>query len=129
MFHWICPECGREIAPPVRECPACDPIAATVETALSGEVEAPARAGNKIAEARAAEPSAQAIEEQAISSPPLAAAVETQIPQALPSSDREATELLPQFGAAEAGGDPLDYLANLLDSMEPEPPLSTTKPS
>src|SRR5579863_4563800 len=28
MFHWICPECGREIAPTVRECPACDPRAA-----------------------------------------------------------------------------------------------------
>jgi hypothetical protein len=25
MFHWICPECGREIPPAVRECPACDP--------------------------------------------------------------------------------------------------------
>src|SRR6185369_8824379 len=45
MFHWICPECGREIAPTVRECPVCDPVAATVETALAGEVEAPARAG------------------------------------------------------------------------------------
>src|SRR5665213_726486 len=44
MFHWICPECGREIAPTVRECPACDPAAATVENALAGEVEAPARA-------------------------------------------------------------------------------------
>src|ERR1043166_6323942 len=25
MFHWICPECGREIPPAVRECPVCDP--------------------------------------------------------------------------------------------------------
>jgi|SRR5579883_684018 hypothetical protein len=25
MFHWICPECGREIPPAVKECPACDP--------------------------------------------------------------------------------------------------------
>jgi hypothetical protein len=25
MFHWICPECGREIAPGVKECPVCDP--------------------------------------------------------------------------------------------------------
>src|ERR1700675_2845185 len=48
MFHWICPECGREIAPTVRECPVCDPVAATVETALAGEVEAPARAGNEV---------------------------------------------------------------------------------
>lgn len=28
MFHWICPECGREIPPSVRECQACDPHAA-----------------------------------------------------------------------------------------------------
>ena len=27
MFHWICPECGREIPPTIRECPACDPQA------------------------------------------------------------------------------------------------------
>jgi hypothetical protein len=27
MFHWICPECGREIPPSVRECQACDPNA------------------------------------------------------------------------------------------------------
>jgi hypothetical protein len=28
MFHWICPECGREIPPAVKECPTCDPQAA-----------------------------------------------------------------------------------------------------
>ncbi len=49
MFHWICPECGREIAPTIRECPACDPVAATVETAPAGEVEASARAGKEAA--------------------------------------------------------------------------------
>ena len=49
MFHWICPECGREIAPTVRECPVCDPVAATVETALAGEVEASACAGTEAA--------------------------------------------------------------------------------
>ena len=46
MFHWICPECGREIAPTVRECPACDPKAVVAEPALVGVVEAPARALN-----------------------------------------------------------------------------------
>src|SRR5271167_4285736 len=25
MFHWICPECGREIPPKLKECPSCDP--------------------------------------------------------------------------------------------------------
>jgi hypothetical protein len=28
MFHWICPECGREVAPQAKECAACDPLAA-----------------------------------------------------------------------------------------------------
>lgn len=27
MFHWICPECGQEIAPGVKECPVCEPQA------------------------------------------------------------------------------------------------------
>ncbi|MEQ1887066.1 MAG: hypothetical protein ABL967_18535 [Bryobacteraceae bacterium] len=43
MFHWICPECGREIAPTVRECPVCDPSADTAELVHAGVVEAPAR--------------------------------------------------------------------------------------
>lgn len=46
MFHWICPECGREIAPSMKECPACDPSAAvpvaagavTAQVALTPEV-------------------------------------------------------------------------------------------
>jgi hypothetical protein len=42
MFHWICPECGREIAPTVRECPACEG-ADTAELVLAGVVEASAR--------------------------------------------------------------------------------------
>src|ERR1700674_3164305 len=48
MFHWICPECGREIAPTVRECPVCDPKAVVAEPALVGVVEAPARALNHV---------------------------------------------------------------------------------
>ena len=26
MFHWICAECGREIAPNLRQCPDCEPL-------------------------------------------------------------------------------------------------------
>ena len=33
MFHWICPECGREIAPGVKDCTACDPQAAPAPAA------------------------------------------------------------------------------------------------
>src|SRR5258706_14582838 len=68
MFHWICPECGREIAPTVRECPVCDPVAARVETALAGEVEAPARAGLE-AEAPAISVTGQAAETKPESTP------------------------------------------------------------
>src|SRR5579862_8849902 len=35
MFHWICPECGREIAPAVKECPGCDPASASAEAQIS----------------------------------------------------------------------------------------------
>src|SRR5579871_2461815 len=38
MFHWICPECGGEIPPTVRECPICDPSAAPVELAPAAGV-------------------------------------------------------------------------------------------
>src|ERR1035438_2724999 len=47
MFHWICPECGREISPSVRACQACDPsaVASTVvepvQSALLVEAAAP----------------------------------------------------------------------------------------
>ena len=51
MFHWICPECGREIAPTVRECPACDG-AEQAELVLAGVVEASARTLNVEASAR-----------------------------------------------------------------------------
>ncbi len=41
MFHWICPECGREIPPAVRECAACDPssVEASVVLAEPSKVE------------------------------------------------------------------------------------------
>ena len=129
MFHWICPECGREIAPTVRECPACDPVAATVETALAGEVEAPARAPNEAAapalsvappppetgvEAPAAAPGPAVVPCPAVApdiSPPpaLAARVEPVSPLPARSSNRVAEldgseTLLPQFGAPAAGG-------------------------
>jgi hypothetical protein len=41
MFHWICPECGREIPPAVKECPACDPKAAVVAEPVQSVVPPP----------------------------------------------------------------------------------------
>ena len=144
MFHWICPECGREIAPTVRECPACDPAAATVETALAGEVEAPARALNptpQVAEI-AVEPAASRREPRVEGAdsvrlpqraggdvpPALAARVEAVSPQAARNSKRvadvESFDTLPQFGVPDGGRHPLDQFSAMLDSMEPEPPPS-----
>lgn len=144
MFHWICPECGREIAPTVRECPACDPAAATVENALAGEVEAPARALDPAPHAAeiAAKPAAsraQARLEGADSvrlpqhagsdvPPALAARVEALSPQAARNSkrvaDAEPLDALPQFGVPDGGHHPLEQFSAMLDSMEPEPPPS-----
>ena len=144
MFHWICPECGREIAPTVRECPACDPAAATVENALAGEVEAPARALDLAADSSApnippSSPVAEARLEAAESiwppqsagsdlPPALAARVAAQSPPVARNSKRvadgDSLDALPQFGAPDGGCHPLDQFSAMLDSMEPEPPPS-----
>jgi hypothetical protein len=44
MFHWICPECGREIPPSVRECQHCDPQQVEPVAAAPAPVEEPAPA-------------------------------------------------------------------------------------
>jgi len=36
MFHWICPECGQEIAPGVKECPVCEPQASASSLPSAG---------------------------------------------------------------------------------------------
>ncbi len=155
MFHWICPECGREIAPTIRECPVCDPVAATVETALAGEVEAPACAGNEVVapamsvcipavgtprEPKPYQPIAPSVAATTVvgpghaAPPALAERIQSASPAAALSSKSLARQdagedaLLPQFGAPAGGGDPLDHLSSMLDSMRdpspPEPPPS-----
>src|SRR5579862_3745988 len=37
MFHWICPECGQEIAPGVKECPVCEPHASASSVPSGGQ--------------------------------------------------------------------------------------------
>jgi len=116
MFHWICPECGREIAPTVRECAACDPNAALAEPALVGVVEAPTAQTIQ----QTAEPPRQV---RRISVPSPAAAKPKPV-KSLPALDDD----LPQFGGAFgdkwSGSDPLAELSAMLDtrSGEPEPP-------
>ena len=106
MFHWICPECGREIAPTVRECPACDPNAVEAEPALAGVVEAPP--ARPIANV-AARPESESVRPIVNSAPPA---------RELASSDAD-EPLLPQFGTS-LGSHPLQYLSDLLG--EPENP-------
>jgi len=148
MFHWICPECGREIAPTVRECPACDPAAAIVENALAGEVEAPARAldpapaivaantpRTDLASKPGTEPQLEGADSVRLPQhagsdvpPALAARVEALSPQTARNSkrmaDADSLDALPQFGAPDGGRHPLDHFSAMLDSMEPEPPPS-----
>jgi hypothetical protein len=50
MFHWICPECGRECAPSCRDCPDCYPTEEAgaverLEAGSKGELPARAEAG------------------------------------------------------------------------------------
>ena len=98
MFHWICPECGREISPTVRECPACDPKAIAVEPA-------PPVVPALVLEAPAApEPAPPPLPEPAPAEPvPVAAAPVARIPTD-PASLRE--------------------LAIALGILDPEPPLA-----
>ena len=104
-----------------------------MESAPAGEVEAPARATNEVAAPALpanAEFSPSPAVAPAISPPPaLAAPVESVSPLPARASNRAeepdgADALLPQFDAAAAGGDPLDHLTAMLDSVAPEPPLS-----
>lgn len=41
MFHWICPECGREIAPTAKECAACEPPSAVATAPAAAPSAAP----------------------------------------------------------------------------------------
>lgn len=32
MFTWVCPKCGREVSPSMRECPSCKPVEKPIDT-------------------------------------------------------------------------------------------------
>jgi hypothetical protein len=78
MFHWICPECGQEIAPGVKECPVCEPQASASSvpsagppiTAASAPQVAPAAPVPAVAEPAVANPAvAKPVAEQAVPEP------------------------------------------------------------
>src|ERR1700690_97625 len=135
MFHWICPECGREIAPTVRECPVCDPNAIVAEPALVGVVEAPpARTVTN-----AAPPAPMSDERTPVAQilEPAVPAVRRPNPTAhavpIPETVTQSAEpILPQLGLVSRGN-PLEDLSALLDGEhDQEPPTAKTgkaKPS
>ena len=92
MFHWICPECGREIAPTVRECPACDPNAVAAEPALVGVVEAPtARSANDAAPTGHLEAAAVPAAAPAADTAPAGHVEAAAVPAAAPAADTAPT--------------------------------------
>jgi hypothetical protein len=96
MFHWICPECGREIPPAVRECPACDPAS--------------------VAQAAAPEPAPPAAEFESLAAPPVETPRET-----LPEPG---LEVEPLDAAAHLAAAPLDAASPESEPTplpEPEP--------
>src|SRR5258706_7407187 len=141
MFHWICPECGREIAPTVRECPACDPKAVVAEPALVGVVEAPARALNLEAPARGlgdhvdAPPRALSLEvlPRAVNGalarfrPPEFMAVEAPAP-VVPDDSDELPQLTPSPFAGNNSLGELAMVIGLLDDTTPDPAMAAKIP-
>ncbi len=145
MFHWICPECGREIPPAVRECPACDPQskqnseasspAAEIraETAQPGAVTSPAPVlSNKepVSEPQAALEPAKA-EPQPGPDPLLALAEQIRAAQSAQSeivptntvqTESVVTETVPAMSAAVAG------LAGAV-GLSPEPAVEAPAPA
>jgi hypothetical protein len=139
MFHWICPECGREIAPTVRECPACDPKAVIAEPALVGVVEAPARALNVEALASPlsveAPRRAQSVEvlPRAVSRalvrfrPAEFMAAEAPAP-VVPDESDELPQLTPSPFAGNGSLGELAMVIGLLDDATPDPVMATKIP-
>lgn len=125
MFHWICPECGHEIAPTARECPVCDPSADAAEPALVGVVEAPTA---RLLDGEA--PTARLLEREAPTArhtdgkAPAARRSPQETPPEIPADAAPSVndELLPEFGDGKPP-DPLGVLAALL-----EPPAQAVPP-
>jgi hypothetical protein len=71
MFHWICPECGQEIAPGGKECPVCDPQPLAPSLPSTGPSVAVASAPKVASIAPVVEPPLP-VREQFVEEPPFA---------------------------------------------------------
>lgn len=140
MFHWICPECGREIAPAVKECPACDPKSVLIRPAAkslengSVAVETPVAVAAVLPPPLPVEPalvSAIATHTVPAAAPPpvetLAQAepVSAELPQAeLPTLEILAvTPVPPEFAALAAASEE----PRPVETPQVEPPVETSK--
>ena len=111
MFHWICPECGREIPPAARDCPVCDSISGAPADATGLELAAAANENERPAIAPA---SIDAASNSELNVPePIAGEVNT---QALPGT---ATTV-----EAAAFPPPSSAVASENRREEAEPPLA-----
>jgi len=78
MFHWICPECGQEIAPGVKECPVCEPQASA--SPLPSGAPSPAAPAPSAASAAPEITSAVAVLEQPVPEPQIVLQPEVVLP-------------------------------------------------
>lgn len=96
MFHWICPECGQEIAPGVKECPACDPQPSAAPSPSNGPL------ATVMSPREAAPPPAQAPEPQIIRHPEIPQPEIVQAKIAEPEKILEPEILQPEIILAKA---------------------------
>ena len=123
MFHWICPECGCEIPPAVKECPRCEPAYHPDAQSASAAEPVPSPAP----EPEALPPAVEPVQLELLPSlfadvPPLLAA--TLAPALEIATQRgEPAEPLPDESAPPSPGVPLAGPARVLP-LTPNPPES-----
>ena len=122
MFHWICPECGREIAPQAKECSACDPTAAAAAKAAQEKApEASAKAvPQKTFEEKA--PEAPAPIQPRVSGAPKAPA--SALPAPVPAAGRD----LAPVETATVAAQPPDITHSLPEPQPARAPQITNAP-
>lgn len=118
MFHWICPECGREIPPAVKECPACDPNAAVAAAPPVRTPEVPAAAPAPVEPASAAAPVAAERLTPVGTSPPPAAPAMAAVPPPLPAAAPPPLPAVPAPPVA-AAPPPIPALPVELEPVDP----------
>ena len=139
MFHWICPECGQEIAPGVKECPVCEPQASPAPPPSTGHSVTAAQAPAVSSTVSVPEPPLRTVEPspapEVILQPEIILqpevvlrpeVVEKPKPQAIPLSEPEALRGLPPSVLAEPETF-ADRLADLADRLHERVPYAAER--